>query len=96
MIRARIYSTAKTATQSGRAKQGVWTLEIQGTPGSIRDLQTTWNSTSDTLRQIKVTFTSFAEAKAYADRHQLFYIVDEAKSSRMRRRTYAENFRRSQ
>ncbi len=94
MIRARIYATTKSAMQSGHACQGTWTLIVLGTPGSIRDLETAWNSTADTLRQIKLTFDSFAEAKAYADRHHLCYVVDDAKVASARRRTYAENFRR--
>ena len=93
MIHARIFSTLKSTAQSGRARQGHWTLEVNGTPGSIRDLETAWNSTSDTLRQIKLTFDSLEDARAFADRHQLRYVIETVKNASPRRRTYAENFR---
>ena len=93
MIHARIFSTLKSTAQAGRAKQGQWTLEVSGTPGSIRDLETAWNSTADTLRQIALKFNSLEEARAFADRHQLRYTIETTKSASPRRRTYAENFR---
>ena len=93
MIHAQIFSTVKSSAQSGRAKQGQWTLEVSGTPGSIRDLETAWNSTSDTLRQITLKFDSLEDARAFADRHQLRYVIETTKRSSPKRRTYAENFR---
>jgi hypothetical protein len=93
MIHARIFSTLKSAAQSGRAKEGHWILEVSGTPGSIRDLETAWNSTADTLRQITLKFDSLEDARAFADRHQLRYTIETTKSASPRRRTYAENFR---
>lgn len=93
MIHARIFATIKSAAQSGRARQGRWVLEVSGTPGSIRDLETAWNSTSDTLRQIKLTFNSLPEARSFADQRQLRYSIETTKNATPRRRTYAENFR---
>ena len=95
MIHARIFSTTKSTAQSGKSIQGRWTLEVRGTPGSIRDLETAWNSTGDTLRQITLKFDSLQDARAFADRHQFRYTIETTKSASPRRRTYAENFRRA-
>lgn len=93
MIHTRIFSTLKSAAQAGRAKQGQWILEVRGTPGSIRDLETAWNSTADTLRQITLKFHTLEDARVFVDRHQLRYTVEAPKAASPRRRTYAENFR---
>ncbi|MDP3371590.1 MAG: ETC complex I subunit [Candidatus Paracaedibacteraceae bacterium] len=96
MIYAKIYPTKKSPTQSGRARQAGWVLDVESNPGSIRDLETAWNATSDTLRQIKITFDSLISARTFADSHNLKYSIDAAHIASPRRRTYAENFRRAQ
>lgn len=93
MIHARIYTTLKSPAQAGRAKQGQWFLEIHGTPGSVRDMETAWNSTSDTLRQITLKFNTLEDARIFANNHQLRYTIETIKVASPRRRTYAENFR---
>lgn len=95
MIHAKIYPTKNSPTQSGRSRQRKWILDVESTPGSIRDLETAWNATSDTLRQIKLTFDSLLSARAFADTHHLKYSIDTMHTPSPRRRTYAENFRRA-
>lgn len=93
MIKVKIYPSKKSTTQSGRTREGSWILDVESNPGSIRDLETAWNATSDTLRQIKLTFESLVAARAFADRHHLRYSITNLNTASPRRRTYAENFR---
>ncbi len=94
MIQAKIYQKNQPTTQAGRARLNEWVLEIQSQPGSIRDLETAWNATADTLRQIKLTFNSLMEAREFADNQNIRYSISTTHTAAPRRRTYAENFRR--
>jgi hypothetical protein len=93
MIQVRIFPKTKSAAQSGHANLGFWILEATGSIGSIRDLETAWNTTSDTLRQLRLEFQSLDDARTFADKHQLRYTIEDVKKASPRRRTYAENFR---
>jgi hypothetical protein len=92
MIRAHIFQSEKPATQSGKARKGKWTLEVRGTPGSIRDFETAWNASSNTLRQIRIEFDCLESAKSYADHHGLVADIDLPRQPSPRRRTYTDNF----
>ena len=65
-MRARIYSPARTATQSGSAKTGDWVLEFA--PESAREIDPLmgWTSSDDTQAQVRLRFDTKAAAKAYA------------------------------
>jgi len=90
---ARIYSPAKTAMQSGKAKTGQWVLEFNpATPLTIDPLMG-YTSSSDMRRQVKLVFDTREAAEAYASKHGIAFRVEEPKESRRRQISYAENFR---
>ena len=90
---ARIFSPAKTAMQSGKAKTGLWVLEFEPeTPRKIDPLMG-YTTSRDMKSQIRLTFETREEAVAYADKNGLAYRVQEPKETKRRSISYAENFR---
>lgn len=90
---ARIFSPAKTAMQSGKAKTGRWVLEFEPeTPRKIDPLMG-YTTSRDMKSQIRLTFETREEAVAYADKNGLAYRVQEPKETKRRSISYAENFR---
>jgi hypothetical protein len=79
--------------QSGTAKTGHWVLEFEPeTPLKIDPLMG-YTSSSDTRRQVRLTFPTKEEAISYAERNGIAYRLEEAKAPKRRQVSYAENFR---
>ena len=90
---ARIFSPAKTAMQSGKARTGKWTLEFdRATPRRIEPLMG-YTSSSDMKTQVRLTFETRDAAVAYAERHGIAYRIEEPNRPERRRQAYADNFR---
>jgi hypothetical protein len=90
---ARIYSPAKTAMQSGKAKTGHWVLEFEPEQPRKIDPLMGYTSSGDMKSQIRLTFPTLEEAVAYAERNGLEFRVQEPKEARRRQISYTENFR---
>ncbi|WP_336057284.1 ETC complex I subunit [Nitratireductor sp. CH_MIT9313-5] len=90
---ARIYSPSRTAMQSGTAKTGHWVLEFEPESPLTIDPLMGYTSSSDTRRQVKLTFATKEEAIDYATRNGIAYRIEEAKAPKRRQVSYAENFR---
>lgn len=90
---ARIYSPAKTAMQSGKAKTGQWVLEFEPEQPRKIDPLMGYTSSADMKSQIRLTFPTLEEATAYAERNGIAFRVMEPKETRRRQISYAENFR---
>ncbi len=90
---ARIYSPAKTAMQSGKAKTGDWTLEFD--PASPRRVESLmgYTSSADMLSQVRLKFDTREQAIAYANKHGLEFRVEELKEAKRRRVAYSDNFK---
>ncbi|TKT81388.1 ETC complex I subunit [Aquamicrobium sp. LC103] len=90
---ARIYSPAKTAMQSGKAKTGYWVLDFDPELPRTIDPLMGYTSSGDMKSQIRLTFETKEEAIAYADKNGIAYRVEEPKEARRRQISYADNFR---
>jgi hypothetical protein len=90
---ARIFSPAKTAMQSGKAKTGFWVLEFDPEQPRKIDPLMGYTSSGDMKSQIRLTFETQEEAVAYAQRNGIAFRVQEPKDARRRQISYAENFR---
>ncbi|RJG45723.1 MULTISPECIES: ETC complex I subunit [unclassified Mesorhizobium] len=90
---ARIFSPAKTAMQSGKAKTGLWVLEFDPAMPRKIDPLMGYTTSRDMKSQIRLTFGSKEEAVAYAEKHGLDFRVQEPKEAKRRQISYAENFR---
>ena len=90
---AKIYSPAKTAMQSGKAKTGNWLLEFDpAAPRSVEPLMG-YTSSSDMLSQVRLKFDTKELAVAYAAKHGIEARVEEPKEPKRRRVAYSDNFK---
>ncbi|MCO5062972.1 MAG: ETC complex I subunit [Rhizobiaceae bacterium] len=90
---ARIFSPAKTAMQSGKAKTGYWILEFDPEQPLKIDPLMGYTSSGDMKRQVKLTFDTLEEAVAYAKKQNIAYRVEEPKVATRRPISYSDNFR---
>lgn len=91
-MRARIYSPAKTAMQSGKSKTGHWVMEFDQAEAKRVEPLMGYTSSSNTMSQVKLRFNSKEEAVAYARKNGIAARVDEPKIARRRKASYSENF----
>ncbi|MEZ5872675.1 MAG: ETC complex I subunit [Nitratireductor sp.] len=89
---ARIYSPAKTAMQSGRAKTNGFVLEFE--PASPRRIEPLmgYTTSSDTMQQVRLNFETLEQAVAYCEKHGIGYSVQLPHEQRRRRASYSDNF----
>jgi NADH dehydrogenase ubiquinone Fe-S protein 4 len=93
MARARIYRPAKTAMQSGRAGTQCWVLEFEPATPREPDPLMGWSSARDTLNQVRLKFATLEEAKAFAEKKGVDYLVEEPQERSFKPKSYADNFR---
>ena len=91
MKKAKIYKPVKSAMQSGLGKNDKWVLEyITKTPG-INPLMG-WESSTDTLSELKLEFSTKESAIDYAKRNKIIFEVIEPKQRKILKKTYSDNF----
>ena len=91
MKKARIYIPAKTAMQSGRGKTKKSILEFITKNTSINPLMG-WESSTDTLEEVVLRFSSKEKAIEYAELNDISYKVIEPKKREFVIKSYADNF----
>jgi len=89
--KAKIYIPAKTAMQSGRGKQKNWVLEFETKDPHTNSLMG-WESSDDTLKEVKLKFTSKDKAIDYATANNIEFLVVEPNKKIFVIKSYAENF----
>lgn len=91
---ARIFAAPRSATQSGRARAGTWTLEFRPAEAKRLDPLTGWFGSGDVQGQLRLSFATREEAVAYAETHGIAHEVEAEPPARaIRPRAYADNFR---
>lgn len=93
MPTARIYQRPKNAMQSGRARTDRWMLEFEPAEAKRPDPLTGWAGSGDTREQVRLSFPTLDDAKAYAEREGLAYHVVPAPVRTLKLQAYADNFR---
>ena len=91
MKKAKIYIPSKTATQSGLGKEDKWILEFE-TKNTTTNPLMGWESSNDTLGEVKMEFTTKEKAIEYAKNNDIIYKVIEPNKKRFVIKSYAENF----
>tara|TARA_B100000767_G_scaffold242695_1_gene239881 strand:- start:211 stop:492 length:282 start_codon:yes stop_codon:yes gene_type:complete len=91
MKKAKIYTPTKTAMQSGRGKIKKWILEFDTKDPSISPLMG-WESSDDTLSEIKLEFSTKDKAVEYAKKNNINFKVIEKKKIAFEIKSYADNF----
>ena len=93
MTIARIIQEQRRTTQSGKAKDGQWTLEFERVEPLRADPLTGWAGSGDTNTQVRLTFDSKDEAVAYATRKGFDIHLVPAAPVALKLQAYADNFR---
>ena len=93
MTIARIIEVQRRTTQSGRARDGQWTLEIERQQPQRPDPLTGWSGSGDTNTQVRISFKTKDEALAYAKAKGLTVHLVPAAPVSMKIQAYADNFR---
>tara|TARA_Y100001970_G_scaffold242596_1_gene307179 strand:- start:243 stop:524 length:282 start_codon:yes stop_codon:yes gene_type:complete len=93
MKKAIIYKPSKTAMQSGLAKTDKWIIEFLTKNPSINPLMG-WESSSDTLSELKLEFSSRDLAINYAKKNKIVYELVEPKIRKFIKKSYADNFKK--
>ena len=91
MKKAKIYIPNKSAMQSGLGKINKWILEYETKDPTINPLMG-WESSSDTLTELKMEFSSKELAINYAKKMKIDYEIIEPKRRKVTKKSYADNF----
>jgi len=91
MKKVKIYKPAKTAMQSGKRNSKKWLLEFDTLDTQINPLMG-WESSIDTMSEVKLEFLSKEEAINYAKKNNMNYYIVEPEKSEIVKKSYAENF----
>ena len=82
MKKAKIYKPTKTAMQSGLGKNDKWIIEyITKNPG-INPLMG-WESSTDTLSELRLEFSTKESAIDYAKRNKIIFEIIEPKQRKI-------------
>ena len=91
MSKAIIYIPNKSPMQSGTAKSNKWILEFI-TKDPTRNPLMGWESSSDTLSELKLEFSSKELAINYAKKKKIIFDLIEPKKRKTVKKSYADNF----
>tara|TARA_Y100000590_G_scaffold51070_2_gene53758 strand:+ start:2911 stop:3192 length:282 start_codon:yes stop_codon:yes gene_type:complete len=91
MNKAKIFKPTKTAMQSGPGKIDKWVLEYITEQTGINPLMG-WESSTNTLSELKLEFTSKDKAIEYAKKNKIEFEVLDEKKRKIVKKSYANNF----
>ncbi|MFL2852247.1 MAG: ETC complex I subunit [Candidatus Pelagibacter sp.] len=91
MKKAKIYIPNKNPMQSGLNKSHKWILEFETKDPTSNPLMG-WESSSDTLTEVRLEFTSKDLAINYAKKRKIDYELIEPKRRKIIKKSYADNF----
>ena len=77
--------------QSGLKKTNKWILEFESQDPTTNPLMG-WESSSDTLSELKLEFSSKEKAIDYAKKRKIDFEIIEPKKRKILRKSYADNF----
>ena len=91
MQKAKIYKPTKSAMQSGLGKLNKWLLEFKTKDTGINPLMG-WESSTDTLSELRLEFSSKELAVDYAKKNKIKYDLIESNQKKTVKKSYADNF----
>ena len=91
MKKAKIYKPTKTAMQSGMRNTKNWLLEFDTLNTGINPLMG-WETSTDTMSEVKLEFSSKEQAISYAKRNNIDYYIIEPQKRKIIKKSYADNF----
>ena len=91
MKKAKIYKPSKSATQSGNKNSHKWLLEFLTNDTGINPLMG-WESSTNTMSEINLEFSSQEEAIKYAKKNNINFELIEPQNRKIIKKSYADNF----
>jgi len=91
MKKAKIYKPSKTAMQSGKRKSKNWIIEFDTRDNEINPLMG-WESSNDTMSEVKLEFSSKDEAIKYVKKNNIEYYLVEPQEPKVIKKSYTDNF----
>ncbi len=91
MRKAKIYKPTKTAMQSGTRNTKNWILEYESLNTGISPLMG-WDTTKDTLSEIKLEFSTRDQAINFAKKNNISYYVINPQNRKFIKKSYTDNF----
>ncbi|MDC1138400.1 ETC complex I subunit [Candidatus Pelagibacter sp.] len=91
MIKAKIYIPSKNSMQSGLGKMDKWIIKFETKNGGINPLMG-WETSSDTLSELNLEFSSKELAIEYAKKNKIDFEIIEPKKRKTVKKSYADNF----
>jgi hypothetical protein len=93
MRKAKIYIPNKNPMQSGTGKTDKWILEYETKDPTNNPLMG-WESSSDTLTELRLEFSSKELAINYAKKKKIDFEIIEPRKRKIVKKSYADNFLR--
>tara|TARA_B100000795_G_scaffold227223_1_gene183511 strand:+ start:307 stop:588 length:282 start_codon:yes stop_codon:yes gene_type:complete len=91
MKKAKIYVPSKTSMQSGLAKSNKWVIEFETKNPGVNPLMG-WESSSDTLSELNLEFSTKELAIEYAKKNKIVFELIEPQKRNVIKKSYADNF----
>ena len=91
MKKAKIYIPNKNPMQSGLGNTNKWLLEFE-TKDPTKNPLMGWESSSDTLGELKLEFSSKENAINYAKKKKIDFEIIEPKKRKTIKKSYSDNF----
>jgi len=91
MRKAKIYIPNKNPMQSGVGKLDKWVLEFETNDPTKNPLMG-WESSNDTLSELKLEFSTKELAINYAKKKKIEFEIIEPKKRKIVKKSYADNF----
>ena len=91
MKKAKIYIPNKNPMQSGMGKTNKWVLEFETNDPTENPLMG-WESSDDTLGELKLEFSTKELALNYAKKNNIEIEIIEPKKRKTIKKSYADNF----
>ena len=91
MNKAKIYKPAKTVMQSAEGNTRNWLLEFDTLNTGINPLMG-WESSKDTMSEVKLEFLTKEQAINYAKKNNIDYYIIEPQKRKIIKKSYSDNF----
>ena len=91
MKKAKIYKPSKTAMQSGKRNTKKWILEFDTLDTTVNPLMV-WESSKDTMSEVKLDFFTKEEATNYSKKNNIDYYIVEPEKQKTIKKSYTDNF----
>ena len=91
MRKAKIYKPTQTVMQSGKGNSKNWLLEFDTLNNGINPFMG-WESSKDTMSEVKLEFLTREQAVNYAKKNNIDYYIIEPQKRKIIKKSYTDNF----